>query len=78
MLKASVRAHVAFLLLQRETCDFFSPPKTLRTFSWPVPDARKSSEVLLKLKSEGMMDQVNFRASGDAWHPPSRLIELMS
>lgn len=78
MLKASVHAHVAFLLLQRETCGVFFPPKTLRSFSWPVLDARKSSEMLLEPKSEGMMDQVNFRASGDAWHPPSRLIELMS
>lgn len=41
-----------------------------------IPDARKSSEVRLELKPEGVMDQVNFRADGVA--SPSRLLELMS
>lgn len=62
---------VALLVSQRETCDlillFF--PKNLRTFSWLVPEARKSPEVPLERKPENMMDQVNFRARGDAWHP---------
>lgn len=57
-------AHVVFLLpLSEGDLRFFS--KFLRILTQLVPDARKSLEVLLELKSENMMDQVNFGAHSD-------------
>lgn len=54
-------------------------PKFLTTFCQLVPDARKMFlEALLELKSECMMDQVNFRARGNVWHLPPGLLGLMS
>lgn len=64
------------LLLSEGNLQFFS--KYLRTFSQLAPNARKTPEVLLELKSGSMMDQVNFRAHGDAWHLPPGLLGLMS
>lgn len=54
-------------------------PKFLSTFLQLVPDARKMfPEMPLELKSECMMDQVNFRARGNMWHLPPGLLGLMS